>query len=137
MHHQNKPLELNQRVYYEDTDAAGVVYYANYLKFFERGRTEWLRSLNYDHTEFLNNDRIVFVVRAVEIQYKKPAVLDDLICIKTSVSEIKNASITFKQSVHRGDDLLSYGDVVVCCVNADTIRPTPIPPKIRELFENN
>ena len=135
MLHTNKTLELNLRIYYEDTDAAGVVYYANYLKFFERGRTEWLRGLSFDHTDFMTDENIAFVVAAVEIQYKKPAVLDDLICIKTSITDMKNASMTFRQSAHRGDDILSYGDVVVCCVNLDTMRPTPIPSKIREFFK--
>src|SRR5699024_2900175 len=94
---QNKPFQMDIRVYYEDTDTGGVVYYANYLKFFERARTEWLRSLGLNQIKLANEENILFVVKCADISYSKPARLDDLINIHTTINEIRASSIMFEQ----------------------------------------
>ena len=102
-----QPLSrLNIRVYYEDTDAGGVVYYANYLKFFERGRTEWLRRLGVDQSTLAAREHRIFVVKKVEIQYRKPAKLDDLLAIHSKITRIGPASINFEQQALRDGELL-------------------------------
>lgn len=126
---------ITSRVYYEDTDAGGVVYYANYLKYFERARTEWLRHVGINQSELAQHDQIIFVVKAVEIQYRKPAVLDDILTVHNTVSRIGRASITFNQEVRKDNITLCDGKVTVCAVNTNTFKPTPIPNKLRKLFE--
>ena len=126
---------LQIRVYYEDTDAGGVVYYANYLKFFERARTEWLRQLGLDQSLLAETERRLFVVKNVEIQYRRPARLDNQIIIRTEVGHIGRASIQFEQKALRGEELLCDGTVTVCCVNADSFRPVDLGPTIRSLLK--
>jgi len=115
------------RVYYEDTDAAGVVYYANYLKFFERARTEWLRSLGFGQAATAATDGTVFVVRAASTEYRKPARLDDALTIRSQVTRVGRASLEFAQTCERDDDVLATGRIQIGCVNADTLRPAPMP----------
>lgn len=126
---------LNIRVYYEDTDTGGVMYYANYLKFFERGRTEWLRRLGVNQSELSARQHCLFVVRKVEIQYRKPAKLDDLLEIRSKISHIGSASISFDQAALCNQDLLCDSAIQVCCVDVHTLRPTPIPNELRTLLE--
>jgi len=123
------------RVYYEDTDAGGVVYYANYLKFLERARTEWLRQLGIDQYQLAITERRLFVVKNVEIQYRRPAKLDDELSIQTEVSRIGGASIRFEQQTLRGEELLCNATVTVCCVDATSFRPTDIGPTVRTLLK--
>lgn len=123
------------RVYYEDTDAGGVVYYANYLKFFERGRTEWLRRLGVDQSDLATNGRRLFVVKNVEIQYRKPARLDDQLAIHSAISRLGHASIFFRQSATRDGELLCQSDTQVVCVDADTFRPAPFTGELKTLLE--
>src|SRR3546814_6175927 len=92
---------LDIRVYYEDTDAGGVMYYANYLKFFERGRTEWLRRLGVDQSRLAEKEKRIFVVKNVEIQYRKPARLDDLLAIHSKITRVGPASVNFRQAAMR------------------------------------
>lgn len=131
-----QPLSrLNIRVYYEDTDAGGVVYYANYLKFFERGRTEWLRRLGVDQSTLAAREHRIFVVKKVEIQYRKPAKLDDLLAIHSKITRIGPASINFEQQALRDGELLCESNIQVCCVDAGTHRPAGLTHELRTLLE--
>ena len=130
------PPPLRIRVYYEDTDAGGVVYYANYLKYFERARSEWLRNLGIGQTLLAETERRLFVVRNVEIQYRRPAKLDDELIILTEVSRIKRASIHFEQRAECRGELLCEASVTVCCVNADNFRPVEIGPTVTTLLKS-
>jgi acyl-CoA thioester hydrolase len=125
------------RVYYEDTDAGGVVYYANYLKFFERGRTDFLRSLNITQSELAAKENLVFVVRKCEIDYAAPAKLDDVIEVSVSVKEIRSASILIEQEIKKSNQILSRLKVEIVCVSADNFRPKKIPSHISLLLGQN
>ena len=122
------------RVYYEDTDVGGVVYYANYLKFMERARTEWLRSLGFEQDRLRDEHGIIFAVRQVEVGYHLPARFNESLQVKAVVVTKGRASLTFRQEVIRADDkiLLCSGLVKIACVNVNTLRPTPIPTQILE-----
>lgn len=126
---------LSARVYYEDTDAGGVVYHSNHLKFAERGRTEYLRSLGFLNSGLMNDEGVLFVVRRVEADYLKPARLDDLLTVKTALQTVKNTSFLMKQDIMRGDDLLFSMNVLLVCVNKDG-KPVGIPPAIKDAFNN-
>jgi acyl-CoA thioester hydrolase len=115
------------RVYYEDTDAGGIVYYANYLKFFERARTEWLRALGIHQQELLANERVAFVVRSAAVDYLASARLDDEVRLTLAVEKQGRASVQFAQQAWRGDELLSSAQVKVGCVDAATMRPRALP----------
>ncbi|WP_296943762.1 tol-pal system-associated acyl-CoA thioesterase [uncultured Massilia sp.] len=115
------------RVYYEDTDAGGIVYYANYLKFFERARTEWLRSLGIHQQDLLANERVAFVVRSASVDYVASARLDDEVRLTLAIGKLGRASVQFVQQAWRGDTLLASADVKVGCVDAATMRPRPLP----------
>jgi len=128
------------RVYYEDTDSGGVVYYANYLKFMERARTELLRSIGYEQDQLQQELGIIFAVHSANIQYKKPARFNDELNVVTSITSLGKASIHFKQSVfletsqHAGSTtgLLSDADIKIACLNADKFTPQSIPASIIE-----
>lgn len=126
---------LSIRVYYEDTDTGGVVYYANYLKFFERGRTEWLRSLGVDQRELAAREAIMFVVKQANVEYQRPAHLDDQIDITTHITELGAASIMFEQSAQRDGEPLVSGHIKVCVVHAQTFKPTRLPLSLKILLE--
>ena len=115
------------RVYYEDTDAGGIVYYANYLKFFERARTEWLRSLDIHQQDLLAREGVAFVVRSAAIDYLAAARLDDDVKLTLTVEKLGRASVQFAQQAWRGDTLLARADVKVGCVDAATMRPRSLP----------
>ena len=125
------------RVYYEDTDAGGVVYYANYLRFFERCRTEWLRSIGHHQVDLLAEQGVAFVVRSVSCDYLRPARLDDLLTIGLTVEKLGRAQITFRQFArrHGSDDDLVSGTVQIVCVKLDAMKTTPIPEFLREKLE--
>lgn len=122
------------RVYYEDTDAGGVVYHANYLNFFERARTEFLRQYNFSQQELFAKS-IVFVVRRIEIDYRFPARLDDLLSVETTISEVKKASIIFKQNLWKGEICLSSAIVTVASVDLAKMKPVAIPDDIRQVLQ--
>ncbi|MCQ9329745.1 tol-pal system-associated acyl-CoA thioesterase [Pelistega suis] len=122
------------RVYYEDTDAGGVVFYANYLKFFERARTEWLRHLGVNQTALAEQFNIIFVVVGTQVQYKSPARLDDLLTIRTRVKKLGNASIDFEQICERDGKTLVHSNIQICCVNLTSFKATPIPDVVRSLL---
>jgi len=115
------------RVYYEDTDAGGVVFYANYLKFFERARTEMLRSLGFEQDQMIAEQKLIFVVRSVQIDYLKPARFNESIDVTAEVILIKKVSLNFKQVITRGEDLLCKGNVRIACLDAETLKPKTIP----------
>jgi acyl-CoA thioester hydrolase len=122
------------RVYYEDTDTGGVVFYANYLKFFERARTEWLRAAGVSQQALSERHRVMFVVKSTAVDYHAPAKLDDQLQLTVTVERLGKASVQFVQQAWRlpGDtgtraQLLSTGRIKVGCVDAETFRPSPIP----------
>ena len=115
------------RVYYEDTDAGGIVYYANYLKFFERARTEWLRSLGIHQQTLLDEESAAFVVRSAAVEYLSSARLDDEVTLHLTVEKLGRASVQFAQQAWRGETLLSTANVKIGCVDAQTMRPRPLP----------
>jgi acyl-CoA thioester hydrolase len=115
------------RVYYEDTDAGGVVYYANYLKFMERARTEWLRGLGFGQDELARDPGVVFAVRAATLEFLKPARLDDRLEATVEVHARGRASLTFAQRVLRGAESLCTGEIRVACLSARDFTPIPIP----------
>lgn len=126
---------LGLRIYYEDTDAAGVVYYANYLCFCERARTEWLRSLGYQQLDLMMRQRIAFVVRSVKADYLSPAVFDDELNVVSTIDRLSGASILFEQEILRGEELLFKGQFLIACVNLDKKRPNPLPAELRAKLE--
>ena len=117
------------RVYYEDTDSGGVVYYANYLKFMERARTEMLRSFGFEQDQLIEDQGVIFAVHSLSVQYKKPAVFNDELIVKTKISDCGRASFDFSQSVIRESDeiLLCLAEIKVACINAEKFTPTIIP----------
>lgn len=126
------------RVYYEDTDAGGVVYYANYLKFMERTRTEWLRSLGFVQEKLAQEEGVVFVVRHAEIDYRRPARLDNLLVVSGRVISHKKASMIIEHEIRLEDSgaVLCHGQVVIVCVHAETFRPHPFPKRLLAEMSN-
>lgn len=118
------------RVYYEDTDAGGIVYYANYLKYAERGRTEFLRALGFENSTLKEREGLIFVVRHLEADYLKPARLDDELLLETAVSEIKNASFSMKQSIFCRNQLIFSMDVILVSVDGAG-RPAKLPESLK------
>jgi acyl-CoA thioester hydrolase len=116
------------RIYYEDTDAGGIVFYANYLKFFERARTEWLRALGVDQHALAQDDGAIFVVKHAAIDYHAPARLDDALNLTLSIEKLGRASVHFVQHAYCGDLLLCSAQVKVGCVDGATLRPRALPP---------
>ena len=126
-----QPFLWPVRVYYEDTDAGGVVYYANYLRFMERARTEWLRAMGFEQSQLAAQLRVLFVVRAVNIDYLRPSRFDDSLQVTVEVVNVGGSRIRFVQRVLRGDEELVRAAVDVVCVNTDTFRPARVPREMR------
>lgn len=124
---------LPVRVYYEDTDAGGVVYHANYFKFCERARTDWLRTLTVGRERLQNEFDIMFVVRRATIEWKRPARLDDLLLIETRLQAIGKVRMTMRQTVMRDDQVLAIVDIEVVAVNSSFL-PTPLPEELLALL---
>lgn len=120
------------RVYYEDTDAAGIVYYANYLKYFERCRTEWLRSLGFEQRQLATRDRLQFVVAELSVQYHRPARLDDSLLVDASIVERARSYVVFRQQARRGAELLASARVKVACVDSERLVPVRLPATLAE-----
>ena len=140
MKHEQKPnaFTIPVRIYYEDTDAGGVVYYANYLKFLERCRTEWLRAIGHDQADLLRDPGIAFVVRSVELEYLKPARLDEQLSVDLRIEKITRSQLFFQQRIRRanprakdGWDELLRGAIQVVCVNAAAMKIVSIPEGLR------
>jgi acyl-CoA thioester hydrolase len=121
------PFRHTLRVYWEDTDAGGVVYYANFLKFFERARTEWLRALGFGQQALREGTGALFVVTDARVRYLAPARLDDLLQVTVQLRTGGKASMTLVQQAWRGDTLLAEGEIRVGCVDEGTFRPRRIP----------
>lgn len=119
------------RVYYQDTDAGGVVFHATYLDFLERARMEWMRARGFDARELAGRFRLVFIVRQLQVAYIKPAVLDDLLTVSAAVEKMGRAQVTFVQEVRRGGETLIRAAVNVACVAADNLKPMAFPEEIR------
>jgi acyl-CoA thioester hydrolase len=115
------------RIYYEDTDAGGVVFHANYLKFFERARTEMLRAMGYEQDALAASEGIVFAVRSVQVDYLSPARFNELLQVTAKVSKAKKVSFTFEQTITRGDVILCQGNIRIACLDVQTLRPKAIP----------
>lgn len=130
-------FSMEIRVYYEDTDSGGVVYYANYLKFMERARTEWLRRLGFEQDQLIDDLQTIFVVRSVQVEYLLPAKFNDVLQVKVRVKEHKQSSIVFSQHILRkkpnGDlDTLVEGTIKIVSVNTTNFKPTKIPSQLME-----
>lgn len=118
------------RIYWEDTDASGVVYHANYLRYFERARSEWLRAIGYDQEAMRVTQGVAFTVANLDIRYLRPARLDDALEATVELSERRRASLTFRQQLRRADtgEVLAEAHVRAGCVDAASFRPRPLPP---------
>ena len=129
----DRPFEWPVRVYYEDTDAQGVVYYANYFRFLERARTEWLRSLGVDMVALMDQERRIFVVAEVQVRFAAPARLNDQLIVTARLKKLTRVSFDIEQKIYRGDldgELLIDGTVKAAYLDADTMRPKRIPPSL-------
>ncbi|HBZ05360.1 MULTISPECIES: tol-pal system-associated acyl-CoA thioesterase [Massilia] len=120
------------RVYYEDTDAGGIVFYANYLKFFERARTEWLRAAGINQQELIASDNAGFVVKSATIDYHAPARLDDELRLTLVIEKLGRASVQFAQKAYKGDTLLVEANVKVGCVDLANVRPRSLPEHVAD-----
>lgn len=129
------PDALWVRVYYEDTDFSGRVYHASYLRFLERGRTEWLRRRGFAHRDLAESSGVMFAVRSLQIDYLMPAMMDDLLEVETRAATVRGASITFHQRVVRADKELVMAEVLVASLRDG--RPGRIPPELRRLLQPN
>lgn len=124
------------RVYYEDTDAGGVVYHANYLKFMERARTEWLRALGYEQDRLNADMNIVFAVRNIAVDYLKPARFNDELIVRSRLAALGSASIEFAQDIVRADGMaIAAGQVSVVCIDTGAFRPCAIPKEIHNAMK--
>lgn len=134
-HSLTTPFEWRVRVYWEDTDAGGIVFYANYLKFFERARTEWLRALGIEQQRLREAEGGMFVVSATDVRYLRPARLDDLLLVTAQVTEAGRASLTIAQSARRDSpagELLCEGTIRIGWVDGVTLTPRRMPPSLHQ-----
>lgn len=130
---QSEVFEWPIRVYYEDTDSGGVVYYANYLKFMERARTEWVRSLGFEQDELIATENVLFAVRAVQVDYLKPARFNQQLWVKSKIIEVGRASLTFEQLIiSQNETVLCKGIVKIASLRADEMRPVAIPAQMMQ-----
>jgi acyl-CoA thioester hydrolase len=130
-----KPFAWPIRVYYQHTDAGGIVFHANYLSFMECARTELLRSLGFDLGELARRDHVLFVVHSVQITYHKPALLNDALGVTAKLARVGGARLEFAQEVRRGEELLASAELTLACVGTEDYRPVPVPEAIREKLE--
>ncbi|HEX8873441.1 MAG TPA: tol-pal system-associated acyl-CoA thioesterase [Nitrosospira sp.] len=119
------------RVYYQDTDAGGVVYHSTYLDFMERARYEWLRELGFDVHSLVQVYKVIFMIRSLSIEYLRPALLDDLLHVNVQTVELGRSRITILQQVMRGPDILTRATVQAVCVGADSLKPVSLPAPLR------
>lgn len=123
------------RVYFQDTDAGGVVYHASYVNFMERSRTEWLRTFGYSNAGLMKELGVVFVVRSIKLDYLKPALLDDLLTVTAQIRAIGRSQVTLEQAILRGEELLTEGEVHLVCVNVQTFKPVSVPDVLRKQWD--
>ena len=127
---------LPVRIYYEDTDAGGVVYHANYLRLMERARTEWLRNIGYDLDLVARDDKLMFVVHAIKINYHKPARLNDLLDVSAQLVRMRRATLDIEHRVCLNSELLCEATVSLVTVKADSFKPCPMPTTMKEELSN-
>lgn len=120
------------RVYFQDTDAGGVVYHASYVNFMERARTEWLRSCGYSNAGLMHTFGLLFVVRSLKLDYLKPALLDDMLSATAQMTEIGRSRLLLKQTILRDGVVLTVGEVELVCVEKESFRPMRIPEALRD-----
>ena len=129
------PFQWTVRIYYEDTDSGGVVYYANYLRYLERARTEWLRQLGYEQDHLREEHAILFAVRSVNIHYHKPAFFNDQLIVTVEPDrKIKHASMELRQNIYRQHELLTTATVNIVCLRDKTYAPGAIPQPLLEII---
>jgi acyl-CoA thioester hydrolase len=128
----NKIFSWPVRVYYQDTDAGGVVYHSNYVNFMERARTEWLRTFGYSNTSMMKELGVMFVVRSMKLDYLRPAQLDDLLEVTAVIKEVGRSRVTLTQTVTRGEELMTEGEVHLVCVDVHTFKPVSVPEILRK-----
>jgi acyl-CoA thioester hydrolase len=131
----SKIFSLPIRVYFQDTDAGGVVYHANYLNFMERARTEWLRTHGYSNAGLMKEFGVVFVVRSIKLDYLRPALLDDLLEVTAQIKDIGRSRLTLLQTVLRGEELLTEAEVHLVCVSLASFKPASVPEVLRMQLE--
>lgn len=129
-------FEFPIRVYYEDTDAGGVVYHSQYLNFMERARTEWLRHLGFEQTFLRESLNILFVVHSMQIQFKKPARFNDMLQVSSQLVNLRLGSFECQQKISREEEILIEAQVKIACVDALTFKPTGIPTQIKLSMES-
>lgn len=135
---QQSPLftfDFPQRVYFEDTDAGGVVYHAQYIKFLERARTEWLRYLGFTNSELERNYKMLFVVSEIAVEFVKPARLDDALNVSVAIENLGRVRVTFHQEIRRGEDILVKARVAVATLAVDSFKPIEIPADVKKKME--
>ena len=132
----DQPFAFTVRVYYEDTDAGGVVYYANYLRFMERARTEWLEALGFPLAPFERAHGVVFVVHRVEIDFLRPARLNDTLEVTVEVLDRGAARLVLRQAIRKDDQLVTDARVTLACVDVEALRPRRIPDTLAASLEN-
>ena len=130
-----QPFAWPVRVYYEDTDVGGVVYYANYLKFMERARTEWLRALGFDMSAMAHEHRCHFVARRAEVDFLRPARLDDRLVATVALARAGHARLVLEQDILKDGQRLAGGKVTLACITTDTWQPTPMPAGLKNILE--
>jgi len=123
------------RVYFENTDAGGVVYHGEYLKFLERARTEWLRHLGFDHQSLARNYRVVFIVTSLAVDFARPARLDDTLAVSVQLESVGRARCVFVQEIRRDDEVLVKAKVTVACVTGEAFKPVEIPEPLKKKME--
>ncbi|MDO9010213.1 MAG: tol-pal system-associated acyl-CoA thioesterase [Gallionella sp.] len=124
------------RVYFQDTDAGGVVYHASYVNFMERARTEWLRTHGYSNAGLMKEFGVVFVVRSMKLDYLRPALLDDMLDVTAQVKDIGRSRITLLQTVRRADELLTEAEVHLVSVSLETFKPVRVPEALRSQWQD-
>ncbi len=134
---QHTQFSLPVRVYFQDTDAGGVVYHGSYVNFLERARTEWLRDVcGFSNGALMKEFGAVFVVRDMKLEYLKPALLDDQLDVTAQVASMGRSSVKLVQTVRRGDELLTQAEVHLVCVSLATFKPISVPAVLRETWKN-
>jgi acyl-CoA thioester hydrolase len=132
----SKIFALPVRVYFQDTDAGGVVYHASYVNFMERARTEWLRTHGYSNAGLMKEFGLVFVVRSLKLDYLKPALLDDLLDVTAQIKDIGRSRISLLQTVKRGAEVLTEAEVHLVCVSLESFKPVSVPEVLRSQWKS-
>ena len=131
-----KVFSLPVRVYFQDTDAGGVVYHASYVNFLERARTEWLRECyGYSNAGLMKEFGVVFVVRSLKLDYLKPALLDDMLSVTAQLKEVGRSRVALLQSVMRGEEILLQAEIHLVCVSKDSFKPVSVPEILQQQWQ--